>query len=90
MPQVMIIIISGDAQEIQQQPHEDPYEKLWDAAETAAYLNTDDNTVYELARLGKLPSIQLSERRVRFDPPVIRQWVKNGGKTEAGLKLVRG
>lgn len=87
----VLIIITDDTRPEQPSKEDvDAYESLWDAARTADYLNTDEDTVYELARTGKLPSVRLSEKRVRFNPPVIRQWVSNGGKLDDGLRLVKG
>lgn len=87
---VLIIVADDNKGSAKESETTDPFEPLWDAERVAEYLSCDDTTVYELARTGKLPSVQLSERRVRFDPPVIRQWVKNGGKLDKELRLVKG
>lgn len=63
-------------------------EPLWTAKQTAEFLNVDEDAVYELARLGTLPCVPMGERRKRFNPAVIRQWVKNGGKLDKGLRAV--
>jgi excisionase family DNA binding protein len=54
-------------------------EALWNAAQTATYLNTTKPAVYELARTGRLPAVHLGLRRVRFLPAEVKAWAERGG-----------
>jgi putative molybdopterin biosynthesis protein len=53
------------------------------ASEVAARFKVTGQRVHELARLGLLPSVRLG-RSVRFDPAVIEEWIRNGGRAYPG------
>lgn len=38
--------------------------------------------VYELARLGVLPSVKLGERQIRFEEAAIREFLARGGASQ--------
>jgi len=50
-------------------------DRLWDPAETAAFLGMSESWVYTAARSGVLPAVLLG-RAVRFDPATLRAWVR--------------
>jgi excisionase family DNA binding protein len=86
---IFILVTDENKQPQEKVETETLFEPLWKAEQVAEYLNTDEPTVYELARDGKLPSVPLSKKRVRFVPATIRQWVLNGGKVETKLRLAK-
>mgnify|MGYP001821006760 CR=1 FL=1 len=51
--------------------------------EVAALLNTSVARVYDLASKKVLPVVKLG-RSKRFDPDVLRAWIKNGGQALPG------
>ena len=54
-------------------------EKLLTAAHVAALLDVSLPRVYELARVGVIPSVRLG-RQLRFDPRLLEEWVRDGGR----------
>lgn len=52
--------------------------RLYRAEEVAPFLDVSCARVYELVRLGILPSVRLG-RQVRFDAVAIGQWIAAGG-----------
>jgi hypothetical protein len=53
-------------------------EPLWDCNECGAYLNLRGEYVEKQARAGVIPGFKIG-KYWRFDPAVIREFVKNGG-----------
>ena len=57
--------------------HED--EEMLTAKEAAEYLQVHVHSIYRLAKVGKIPSkIVLNKRR--FEKEALRQWIADGGK----------
>jgi excisionase family DNA binding protein len=55
--------------------------RLLTARETAEQLQVTRARVYEMARVGLLPSIRMG-RQVRFDEGALKQWVERGGSAD--------
>jgi excisionase family DNA binding protein len=54
--------------------------QLITANEIARMLNVTKARVYDLARQGIIPSIDMG-RNIRFDTEQIESWIRNGGKS---------
>ena len=54
-----------------------PDEPLWDALETARYLNISRASVYNLANSGKIPVVRIGAL-LRFQPREVRAFGKGG------------
>lgn len=63
-------------------------ERLWRASDVAKHLNTSTANVHIMAKDGRLPSVRLGPRTVRFDPAAIRSIV-NGGTTPPTAEELR-
>ena len=55
--------------------------RLLTAKETAGVLQVTLPRVYELARLGLIPSVRMG-RQIRFDEDKLREWATRGGSAE--------
>ncbi|MCR9093732.1 MAG: helix-turn-helix domain-containing protein [bacterium] len=55
-------------------------EKLLRANEVAELLGSSTWRVYELARLGQIPSVRFG-RTVRFSESELEKWIREGGPT---------
>jgi excisionase family DNA binding protein len=53
--------------------------RLITAQEAAAVLHVTRFRLYELARIGLLPTVRLG-RQVRFDPSALQAFIETGGK----------
>ncbi len=53
--------------------------RLIRAREAAELLDVRLPRLYELARVGAIPSVRLSERQIRFSEPALREFVERGG-----------
>lgn len=51
---------------------------LWNVAQVAELLDLSVHRVYQLAKLGTIPSIRVG-RTLRFDPDTITTWLRAGG-----------
>lgn len=51
-------------------------ESLWKPAEVASYLRIPVRTLYQWRYLGKGPAGAKLEGHLRWEPAVVRQWVK--------------
>lgn len=59
-------------------------EPLWKAEDVASFLGLHVQTVYSMAKDGRLPSRKIG-RGVRFDPSEIRAWLADQSRSaEAG------
>ena len=58
---------------------ENKLKRLLTATQVAPLLKVREARVYELARLGIIPSVRLG-RQVRFDPDQIAGWILAGGR----------
>jgi predicted DNA-binding transcriptional regulator AlpA len=56
---------------------------LISAAKAAQVLGKSPARIYELARLGILPSVHIG-RSISFDEDTLRQWIASGGKALRG------
>jgi excisionase family DNA binding protein len=57
--------------------------QLLDAKEVAQILKISIQRVYELTRLGVLPSVRIGARQIRFEQVRLLQWIENGGGLNA-------
>ncbi len=55
--------------------------KLVGAEVVAERLDIPLSSVYELARMGRIPGCIRLGRRMRFDPDRLERWLENGGET---------
>jgi excisionase family DNA binding protein len=62
---------------------------LMNAEQVASYLSVSRMRVYELARLGVLPSVRLG-RTVRFDMTTIDRWIAEGGTGKSCMTNASG
>ncbi|CAN5547682.1 hypothetical protein BH20ACI3_BH20ACI3_38810 [soil metagenome] len=53
--------------------------RLIKAKEAAEILNVRLPRVYELARVGVIPSVRLGEKQIRFSEPALKEFVERGG-----------
>lgn len=53
--------------------------RLIRAKEAAELLDVRLPRLYELARVGAIPSVRLSERQIRFSEPALMEFVERGG-----------
>jgi excisionase family DNA binding protein len=63
--------------------------RLITAKQAAELLNVRLPRLYELARLGQVPSVRLGEKSIRFDEAALREWIERGGVnqgTSAGIE----
>lgn len=61
--------------------------RLINAKEACVILGIRLARLYELARLGIIPSVRLGLRQIRFDPDVLAAWSKSGGSTETNKRI---
>lgn len=59
--------------------------QLIDAKQAAQILQVRKARLYELVRLGMIPSVRLGQRQVRFDLDALAAWSKSGGSVEQPL-----
>lgn len=52
--------------------------RLKKVEEIAEQLQVKKSRLYELTRLGIIPSVRLG-RQIRFDPKAIEEWINSGG-----------
>ena len=52
-------------------------DELWTVGDTAAFLKCSRSKVYQHSAGGRLPSIHVGGQ-LRFEPEVVRQWVRGG------------
>lgn len=57
-------------------------EPLVDADFPAQLLGVTRGRVYQLCRQSRLPFIRISERRIKFDPRQLEDFVRRGGQRE--------
>lgn len=57
-----------------------PDKTLITVQEAATRLNLDANSVYRLSREQILPCVRIG-RTIRFDPDVLEEWIRSGGKS---------
>lgn len=58
--------------------------RLLAAGEVKDFLNlSSTDQVYRLVREGILPAVRIG-RQIRFDPDVLQEWIKRGGKAYDG------
>ena len=62
---------------------------LWTASQLAELLKVPKARVYELARLGSLPSVRIG-RTVRFDVAAVTRWLRDGGSLLPGATAPDG
>lgn len=53
---------------------------LLKADEAARILAVKTPRVYELARIGAIPSVRLGEKQVRFSEVALREFIEKGGE----------
>ena len=58
--------------------HTQQPQSLWNVAQVAELLDLSEHRVYQLAKLGTIPSIRVG-RTLRFDPDTISTWLRGGG-----------
>ena len=58
-------------------------QKLLSAREVADLFGDDVQTVYRLARNNILPFVKLGNRKIKFSPEQIDEFIKQGGYKEA-------
>lgn len=63
--------------------HEAPQRRLRDARWAAEFLGMAVPRVYERARQGIIPHVRIG-RRIMFDPVMVEEWLRNGGKALPG------
>jgi excisionase family DNA binding protein len=49
---------------------------LWGVREAAEYLNTTPAAIYKMVERRQIPHVRLGDRKLRFDPAVLRDWVR--------------
>lgn len=54
--------------------------QLKNAEQVAEQLQVSRFRIYEMARLGLIPSVRLG-RQIRFDPRIIDEWIARGGSS---------
>jgi excisionase family DNA binding protein len=59
-------------------------ERLWTVSEVAELLRLRAHTVYQYAREGRIPAVNLRGRVVRFSPGAIREWLEENSKRTKG------
>lgn len=55
-------------------------ESLWTVQDVANFLRCSTSLVYKKAEAATIPCVRMGAL-LRFDPPTIRTWALNGGKT---------
>ncbi len=63
---------------------------LMNATEAARVLKVPRWSLYDLVRRNAIPHVKLSERRIRFDPVTLQQWIKAGGNAQANAAQTNG
>jgi len=53
--------------------------RLIKAKQAAELLDVRLPRLYELARLGRIPSVRLGEKSIRFSEPALRKFIQRGG-----------
>ena len=53
---------------------------LWTLQQVAEFLGYPTEYVWELARIGEIPSYQMSKRSYRFSPEKVKAWVESHSK----------
>jgi excisionase family DNA binding protein len=62
--------------------------KLLQAREVADILGLNLQYVYDLMRTNRIPAVRVG-RRVRVDPDVLQEWIRNGGSIKPKAAIVR-
>ena len=57
--------------------------RLLDAKEVAEILQVNLQRIYELTRLGVLPSVRIGPKQIRFEETRLMQWIAHGGRLNA-------
>ena len=52
---------------------------LWTVEDLSRHLKVPKSWVYERTRTGEIPTVSNMGKYKRFDPDVIREWLKNSG-----------
>ena len=58
--------------------------RLIKAKQAAELLDVRLPRLYELARLGTIPSVRLGEKSIRFSETALQEFVERGGVTQNG------
>ncbi len=61
--------------------------RLIKAKEAAELLDVRLPRLYELARLGRVPSVRLGEKSIRFSEPALREFIERGGISSECLPM---
>lgn len=56
-----------------------PLARLWRVKQVAELIGLSGPATYALGRAGVIPRVKASRRAVRFDPDVLRNWLRAGG-----------
>jgi hypothetical protein len=74
----------SDASLVGRPPEDQPVEgdHLWNLKEVSTYLGVNPRSTYKM----DLPKVYLSQRTIRFEPAVIKQWVAGRRATHTGGK----
>lgn len=64
--------------------------RLLKAKQAAEILNVRLPRVYELARLGVVPSVRLGEKQIRFNESALKEFVERGGVQSGGQSEADG
>lgn len=48
---------------------------LWTVGDAAEFLRTSVAAIYKMVERRQIPHIRLGDRKLRFDPAVLRDWV---------------
>lgn len=66
--------------------HTQQLQSLWNVAQVAELLDLSVHRVYQLAKLGTIPSIRVG-RTLRFDPDTMVAWLRAGGSLDLTSQL---
>lgn len=57
--------------------------KLLTAQQVSEQLNLPLQTVYAMARTGKIPAVRIGSRNYRFSAAALAAWIESGGCSES-------
>ena len=50
--------------------------KLWTVRDAAEFLSTTAAAIYKMVERHQIPHVRLGNRKLRFDPAILRDWIR--------------
>lgn len=53
-----------------------PTPQLWTVRDAAVFLSTTVAAIYKMVERRQIPHVRLGDRKLRFEPSILRDWVR--------------